>query len=225
MGSSDLTLAQTFCPVLYFDSRERYFPIDWNQWSLTKTASKTPTLNAYVRVLSPSVTWVYFFLYYLHDDGLGTFHIDSHAIDVEMVVLEINTLTAGGSPKLNRVSYHPHGTAEHFWLNPQDTANLVASNTERRVPVYCSRGKHATYPIKGTIWRYMGFANDTNDTVIKVTNGAQSLTLLTDVTLASSSFAPKKWVLTSKLPYPTVPLDTVRYRLLWQTPPSVSFGR
>jgi hypothetical protein len=205
-------------PTVYFDRDERYFPKDLNQQasfqnsdSRPEKAPETLTINYYVRPLDNGKTWIYYILFYLRDDGLGYFHVDAHTMDWEVVVVEMER----GTPR--RLCYTPHGRKEHFWLSEQDTRTLL-QRTGGMVPIYCSKGKHATYPVRGTIWRYGGVASDTNDARIMYKQPRLRLAELSQEAIQGPYFAPKSGILTDPLDYPTVRLATVSTRLLFKSP-------
>lgn len=193
-----------------FDNRERYFPRDLNTFSPStstppENAPETLIINYHRRSLENGLTWLYYILFYVQDDGLGSFHLDAHPWDWEVVVAEMDD-----TDTLLRLCYTPHGSKEHFWLSKEDTQTLL-KKTGGTIPIYCSRGKHATYPMGGTIWRYGGFANDTNNSRIVYNHPT-----LVELSVDSPYFAPKKGFLSNPLNYPTIPLHKVRTRLLFE---------
>jgi len=198
---------------LYFDSKERFFPIDLNQ-RLRSYISNT-TINSYTRVMDENTTWVYYFMYYLFDDGLGKCHVDSHVDDLELVVVEIKN-----NSTISRICFTPHSQKEHFWLNEQDSQTcLEKTNYGFAINIYCSLGKHATYPIGGKIYRDLGFANDTNDGKNKI---VPLICELTPETINHPYFAGKKPLLSGELHYPVVELKKVKYHMFFRGLPDMS---
>ena len=202
---------------IYFDNHERYFPKDLNDFASFSNAQPQPekapetlTINYYRRPLGNGKTWIYYILFYMQDDGLGYFHIDNHKLDWEVVVAEMDD----EKDSLLRLCYTPHGRKEHFWLSEEDTRTLL-KRTGNAIPIYCSKGKHATYPVNGIIWRYGGFANDTNNCCI-VYN--PQLKQLSSEAIASPYFSPKSGILLDNLNYPTVRLAQVSTRMLFKNP-------
>lgn len=205
-------------PTVYFDSGERYFPKDLNQQASFHNSDSRPekapdmlTINYYVRPFEDGKTWVYYILFFLRDDGLGYFHVDAHTMDWEVVVVEME----GGTPR--RLCYTPHGRKEHFWLSEKDTSILL-QKTGGVVPIYSSKGKHATYPVRGTIWRYGGVASDTNNGRLAYKQPRLRLVELSQDAIQGPYFAPKSGILTDPLDYPTVRLTDVSTRLLFKSP-------
>jgi len=195
---------------LHFDSKERFFPIDLNQRLQNNLSDNC--INAFTRIIDKNTTWVYYFMYYLFDDGLGKCHVDSHVDDLELVVVEIK------NNDVSRICFTPHGQEEHFWLNEQDSQTCIEKTCYGvNLNIYCSLGKHATYPIGGRIFRYLGFANDTNDSKKTLVPRICELTLQT---INHPFFAGKKPLLGSNLDYPTIKLKMVRYHLFLKIPPS-----
>jgi len=198
---------------LYFDSKERFFPIDLNQ-RLRNYISNT-TINSYTRVIDKNTTWVYYFMYYLFDDGLGSCHVDSHVDDLELVIVEIKN-----DSTISRICFTPHSQKEHFWLNEADSQTcLEKTNYGFAINIYCSLGKHATYPIGGKIHRDLGFANDTNDAKNKI---VPRICELTPETINHPYFAGKKPLLSGELDYPVVELKKVKYHMFFRGLPDMS---
>lgn len=199
---------------LYFDSKERFFPIDLNQ-RLQNQLSTTTCINSYTRVMDKNTIWVYYFMYYLMDDGLGIAHVDSHIDDLELVVVEIKN-----NSTISRICFTPHSQKEHFWLNEADSQScLTKTNYGFAINIYCSKGKHATYPIMGKIFRDLGFANETNDGKNKIVPHVNELTI---TTINHPYFAGKKSLLSGKLDYPVVELKKVRYHMFFRGLPDIS---
>ncbi len=155
-SSSNLDLVQKFLPIYHFDSAEKFFPVDFNEY--IKNAEKTDltyAVNTYVREMEGR-TWIYYWCFYTYDSGMYICHFDSHKIDFELCIVEIK------NDKVNRVCFCPHGSEEHFWIAGNDINNITDKNNNR-IHIYASNGKHASYPLPGRILRYYGFANDTNN--------------------------------------------------------------
>jgi hypothetical protein len=190
---------------LYFDSNERFFPIDMNQKAKGFNTTER-CINYYVRKINDNTKWIYYFMYYVQDDGFKRSHIDTHVNDYELVIVEIKGL------KINRICFTPHSRKENFWLNEKDTQKIQKNG---KLDIYCSRGKHATYPIKGRIFRYFCFANDTNDYKIHC---IPKLIELTESTINSKLFAYKKDTLTWDYNVPTISLWYVRFHMLFVLP-------
>ena len=87
------------------------------------------------------------------------------------------------------------------------------------INIYCSLGKHATYPIGGKIFRDLGFANDTNDTKNKI---VPLISELTPETINHPYFAGKKPLLSGELDYPVVELKKVKYHMFFRGLPDMS---
>ena len=192
--------------TLYFDSHERFFPIDINQ-KAKGFDTKEKCINYYVRKIDDITTWIYYFMYYVQDDGLKRFHIDSHPNDYELVIVEVKGFD------VTRICFTPHGRTENFWLSEEDTQKILKDG---KLNIYCSRGKHATYPLKGTIFRYFCFANDTNNHQIEC---IPRLVTLTESTINSPLFAYKKDTLTWDYnTVPTISLWYVRFHMLFVIP-------
>jgi hypothetical protein len=156
--STDSALLSTYMPIYHLDYREKIMPVSLEQYvkdkKLVEDGSVTGTVTA-----SPTAgnKYLHYFLYFPEDGGLfiGTKAVDAHRYDIEHLVVEVNV----ASGAVVGVLYQPHGGKEHYWLRDlADLARILAF--DKRPSVYVSHGKHAGYPISGTIYRYGGFASD-----------------------------------------------------------------
>jgi hypothetical protein len=141
-----------FFPVYFFDKQEQFFPIDYNDF--IRGEFTEGIINYHIHTVG-TITLIYFLAFYLYDTGLYSQNWDSHFLDFEYVVYKYE------NQELDSVCFCPHAFDSHFCLSNEDTQTLLKIGTNH-INVYPSRGKHASYPIYGIIWRYIGFANDIN---------------------------------------------------------------
>jgi hypothetical protein len=139
-----MSLIEKFLPTFFFDYQEKNFPYNY------KTNKEENVVVAY-----KNGNIIQYWLYYNQDGGLGPFDLGSHEFDHEGLVIKIND---DGS-KIKEIAYRPHGSEEHFKIIGDDVKKCI--NTDDRPIVYVTIGKHAQYPVCGTIKKYFGIANDT----------------------------------------------------------------
>lgn len=193
-----------FCPIYYFDKNEKYLPIDFNKYVNNNTIDNN-IVNCYIKNYN-NLIYIYYWSFYLYDTGKTIFKINSHKYDIELVILEIK------DDKINRVCFCPHGQTEHFWLSIEDTKSITENN---KIKVYVSNGKHASYPIPGTIWRYYGFANDVNNSKYPI---YIKPVLLTDNSINSELFKYKRSFIEKNIDIdiPCIALKKIRKRYLFK---------
>lgn len=145
LGSPTSRRAQ-FCPYYYFDSRDTDAPVDFNEYVRGRHA--THALHTIERDLGGGLCRTYYLCVYMH--GYELKKTPTH-VRVSFVVIETR------DDHLHRACFCSHRAREFFWLSAEDT-QLIARRGHIRV--YVARGTHATYPVRGSIWRRFGFAND-----------------------------------------------------------------
>jgi hypothetical protein len=163
----DIDLLRTFKPVMYADKKEKQKLTNLNMYIDSKEISNDNSIIGVVK-RTADITYLMYFFYYAFDDGLtyfDTFQIDRHQYDMETVVVELDSIS---ETAIKGVIYLPHGGLEHFAIRDRDDLSQIFINNHP--VVYCSQGKHASYPTSGRIFRYGGFANDICDPVEVVVN-------------------------------------------------------
>jgi Vacuolar protein sorting-associated protein 62 len=132
--------------VLQFDSKEEVFP---------QAVCSHDQGNVYLST-SPDGIFQYTF-YYPSNPAIGIFGqcfptnklFGYHEHDIERL-----TLYQGGY-----IHMSAHGHTQGTWTS----LLMLDEEEEGRYIIYVSRGSHAMYPRKGTVWRGFGFANDKCD--------------------------------------------------------------
>lgn len=212
----DFDLIEKFSPIYHFDSQEEYFPIDLNSFNNGRLNKNI--VNVYLRELkeiSNDLIWIYYICFYTFDSGIKVCtpfncfsknKVSSHEFDFEIVILEINKK----SEKICRVCFCPHGLDENFWIAENDLELILDKNNSDKIHIFVSRGKHASYPVKGIIWRHFGFANDyNNDDRILLLKPI----ILTSNTINSQIFETKKKCLSFDYnTIPVIPYHSVKKR-------------
>lgn len=208
-------LLQKHCPLYYTDASEKTKMINLNVYVKEGVKNQDSTVTGLVTTQPDGRTLLHYFAFYPRDDGLqlfGCFSVDAHAYDLERVTVELNALQA-----VTGVCYFPHGEKEHFWIRGH--ADLEKILVQGRTRVYCSRGKHASYPICGTIWRYLGFANDHINPVFASVNVVEVNQEVLDHPRIDGVFRNIPLCLGEIDSLPTIALSRVRFHLLCTLPP------
>jgi len=202
-----MDLAQKFLPHYLFHSQEKYFPIDMNEYLLKNKTVKRDTLHYSFRTdpKKKNKFWIYYWMFYSFDSGSLWFGMDSHPLDLEVVIIQVHLF------KIEKICFCPHTTPEHFWLSPNDS--LLLLDEHETFTIFPSLGKHAPYPFGGTIWRYYGLGNDYNDKRIFKTF---TLEIIQQETLHHPFFSSHQHLLSMDLEsIPTVPLHSVPLRMIF----------
>jgi hypothetical protein len=84
----------------------------------------------------------------------------SHAYDIEQLVLKVD---ARGT--VEGIDFKPHNSSEHFRIT--DALDIKQILKDGHPQVYVSRGKHACYPVPGTVTRYLGVVSDVCEHPVK----------------------------------------------------------
>lgn len=212
----DELLIEKYNPIFHFDCQEDYFPIDLNSYQEYGKLLNN-CVNTYTRRIDYNTVWIYYICFYLQDSGTKCclpyncyctdIYFSTHEYDYEIVIIEVK------NDEINRVCYCPHGLSENFWIPNKDIHHIIDKNNKNKVHVYISRSKHASYPIDGTIWRHMGFAND----IIISPRTIHLLPLsLTESSIGSELFKSKQKCLSYDYNLvPEVDFEKVKYRMIF----------
>jgi hypothetical protein len=230
-------LIEKFCPLYHFDSRETHYTLDFNAY--LKNITRINSVNVYVREIDQETLWIYYICFYLYDPGTKCclpfncyctdFRFSEHEYDFEMVIIEVKN-----KESISRVCFCPHGLEENYWIsgrmeNSSDNKSKNDDKTENddlyrildrrdrcRIHVYVSRHKHASYPLPGIIWRYMGFANDYNNNDHEENPHRLKPYVLTNESIESDIFKSKKKCLSFDYnTVPTLTLGQVKYHMFF----------
>jgi hypothetical protein len=209
MTSEELLILQKFEPKYFFDGEEKYLPANYSEFVTAGKAKYDSTVVGNVTYVNGK-TRLHYFLYYTEDGGLEYFEISigNHVYDIEHLIIEIDPK----SSTIIGILFRPHGSSEHFWIrNPEDIKQIG----EQHPKVYVSRGKHAQYPISGTVFRYMGGANDSCDAKVYLDTAVVQVN--PDVLKASVGGVMKSLrsrSLDNTTQFPSVKLKDVKLRML-----------
>lgn len=216
------SLLAAHTPLYFVDAAEKVKMINLNRYIAEGVQVEDNTVTGVVSTGPDGRTLLSYFAFYPRDDGLsvlgGLRTLDAHKYDLERVTVELD---AQGT--VMGVCYFPHGHTEHYWI--RGSSDLQKLLVQGRPHVYCSRGKHGSYPVNGTIWRYFGFANDhcepalllPNVTVVPASEQALALPRIDGV---FPGLPPNMRSNLSVLP--TVALSSACYHLLCTLPPSIT---
>jgi hypothetical protein len=169
---NNIALLQTYAPVYFTDHAEKVQPISLELYVLTKAKLANGSVAGVVThsTDNAAVTLLHYFVFYDHDGGLRILGnvFDSHPYDLEHLVVELTNSTVTG------VLYQPHGGSEHFCIRgDKDLGSILIDG--KRPRVYASRGKHAQYPVSGTVYRYAGIASDVCQQAVQQTFTVQEV--------------------------------------------------
>jgi len=209
-----MDLLNKHVPLFHKDKHETESLANLNVYVHDRVFKFDNTVTGVIVPLSGNRTHLHYFFFYENDNGLKVFHrqVDAHLYDLEHVIVELTGELVTG------VCFFPHASMETFWIRGQDDLNALL--VQNRPKTYSSRGKHASYPVSGTIWRYGGFANDQNVPVlVPITSVAASEQLLALDNFDASTFpAIKRRIIGDFSNVPTVALNKARYNMLWRKP-------
>lgn len=209
-----MDLLNQHCPLFYKDKYEKESLANMNIYISTQKFVFDNTVTGVIVPLSLNRTFLHYFFFYKEDDGLTVLNhvFDAHLYDLEHVVVELTGDTVTG------VCYFPHASIESFWI--RGALDLNDLLVDGRPKVFSSRGKHASYPVSGTVWRYGGFANDHNDAVnVPITAVLASEQLLALNNFDRSTFpAIKNRIIGDFSTVKTVKLNRARYNMLFKSP-------
>jgi hypothetical protein len=211
-----MDILSLYCPIFHRDKYEKTELADMNEYIESNTIINNKTILGTVVNISTTKTLLHYFFFYSQDDGLPycCYSIGGHKFDLEHIIVELT------NNKISGVCYMPHGGSEFYWIrNTSDLQLLLKAN---HPVVYSSRGKHASYPISGTIYRYFCFANDHCDPVMIPIDviEANSKTLATP--LIDNVFAGiTNRILGDFSQYPEIRLSKSRTKILWVIPDSI----
>ncbi|CAM9291755.1 unnamed protein product [Pylaiella littoralis] len=206
--SNDELLLKHF-PRYFYDEKEIYYPIDLNKY-IVDNSTVDGVNGVATRSKDRENTWLIYMSYYRFDGGVpqlgGT---GSHEHDLETVIVEI----ANTDQSVRGVFYGPHSSHEHMWIRDQNDLNEILNNGGRP-RVFVSRSKHASYPIRGKVYRLVGFGTDE---CINPTKRDRPLFILSqhskNVELIDGTFAgPKKRITRDWSVAPLTRLSKVRTR-------------
>lgn len=169
----DFDLIEKFAPIYHYDSDEQYFPIDYNSFAQGKYMKHV--VNVHLRHINSDTIWIYYICFYTHKDiktGIKNNCFSNCCLSTksnlhcenqfEIVILEIDNSNEIYQ-KMKRVCFCPHNKEEYFWIGEKDLSSIQDKNNSDKIHVYVSKGKHAAYPLRGVIWRNLGFENDCNN--------------------------------------------------------------
>jgi hypothetical protein len=214
MDDAITALLETHCPLFFRDRHETISLISMSEYVASGSVVPDDSIVGTVVYISPFQKHLHYFMFYDSDGGMPCCGraIGSHKYDLEHMIVEIthNTLTG--------VCYMPHGTAEWYWIRGQSDLQKITNGGLRPI-VYSSRGKHASYPVSGTIYRYLGFANDHCVPVTCSVTVQRASDALLSVDLIDGVFAALKPRIVGPFSqHPTVPLSSCRTRMLRKIP-------
>lgn len=153
--------ADTYCPWYYFDKDEQERPI---AFSSSLDQPRQPVYAEFFpSALTPGAFIIAYYMVFRRDNGTALLGLDAHDGDYESVLVEISSAGA-----LLGVCYRPHGEEEHFWIRDHDDVMRITDNGRHGPAVYVSRGKHASYPVSGKIWRLFGIGTDICESPIPI---------------------------------------------------------
>lgn len=201
-------------PFFFKDFREKEPLINLNEYIASGRQVADNTCTGYI-VRHGNVVLLHYFFFYLRDNGLRVlgFDIDAHKYDVEHIIVELTDQQVTG------VCYLPHGSKEFYWIRGiTDLSKILIDGT--RPVVYASRGKHASSPVPGTIWRYFGVANDhvRKPVPSTVTVVAASDEVMAEPRIDNVFDSLQDRVVGNFKQYSVVPLSKVRTHLLFKLP-------
>lgn len=209
-----MDLLTQHCPLFHKDRYEQEVLMNMNTYVATGKFVADSTCTGYVAQMDQK-TLLHYFFYYPKDDGMRVFGlgtpVDAHQYDLEHIIVERTGAVVTG------VCYFPHASAESFWIRgDNDLSQLLVQG---HPAVYASRGKHASYPVSGTIFRYGGFANDHIDPVLVPISVVQASDQLLAVDLIDNKFPAIRHRITGDFStVPTVTLASARYHMMFKMP-------
>ncbi|KAG5187452.1 hypothetical protein JKP88DRAFT_161772 [Tribonema minus] len=199
-------------PVYYTACNESEEPVNLTTYMRSALCEKDKTVSGVCQLLPTAGALLHYFLFFMRDTGMSIFGINGvggHDYDIEQVVIEL-----GADANVKAVFYTPHSASEHFCISDEADLNIILVDGVRP-RVYVSQGKHAQYPVPGTVRRYLGLANDTCKLPVRQEFGVTVLDKDIRDSVSIGTFEGiKKRLEPAVLNVPTVRINHLRNRML-----------